>query len=100
MLQVVPKLCRKEDCLGRNAAPEEAGSTETVVCINQSGLQAILRGADRAGISGRTAAENHYIKNCICQGNTPGEGSNTIHFIRFLRRSLDSSLTDGSLATI
>ena len=38
-----------------------------VVCVNQSGLEAILRGADGAGIPGGAAAKHYYIKNRICQ---------------------------------
>ena len=69
MLQVVPKLRRKQHRLGRNAAPKQASPAQPVVCVDQRGLQAILRGADRAGISGGPAADHYYIKNRICQGN-------------------------------
>ena len=67
VLEVVPDLGREEHRLGGDAAPVQAGAAELVGLFDEGDLQAVLRGADGAGVAGGAAANDDQIKDRLCQ---------------------------------
>jgi hypothetical protein len=56
VFQVIPEFGIEQQRLGRDAADVQAGAAEESVFFNEGGLQAVLAGANRGGVSGRSAA--------------------------------------------
>ena len=68
VFQMVPEFGIKQQRLGRDAADVQAGSAEQSVFLDERGLQAILAGADRGGVSGRATANDGYVIDGFGQG--------------------------------
>src|SRR5579871_1474541 len=73
--QVIPQFRVEQQRLGRNAAHMEAGSAEESVLFDECGFQAVLAGADGAGISGGPAANDGYVINGFWQSRAPPVGT-------------------------
>jgi hypothetical protein len=71
VFQVVIDLGVEEKGLGGNAAHVQAGASQLFFPLDQGDLQPILPGADGGGISARTAADDDYVVNCLCQSKLP-----------------------------
>jgi hypothetical protein len=59
----------EEQRLGGDAADVEAGASELVGALDECGFQAEFSGADGCGVTGRAAADDCYVVNCLCQGD-------------------------------
>ena len=59
-----------EQCLGRNAAPDQAGAAERLLLLDHRDLEAQLRGADGGHVSARASA-NHY--NVVLISHNPSQ---------------------------
>src|ERR1700722_5062815 len=69
--QVIPKFRVKQQRLGRDAANVQTGPAEESIFLNESGLQAILAGANRGGVSRRSAADDGYVVQSFGQWSNP-----------------------------
>ena len=67
VLEVVPELGVEEKGLGGNAADVEAGSAKNIRGFNEGDFEAELAGANGGGIACRTAADDGYVVDGICQ---------------------------------
>ena len=57
----------KQHGLGGDAAPVEAGAAKLVGLFDERDLEAKLRGANRAGVTGGAAANDGQVINSVCQ---------------------------------
>ena len=66
MLQVVIEFGVKQQGLGGNTAPVQAGAAQLFFPLDEGDLQPILPGADGGGVAPRTAANDNHVVNCLC----------------------------------
>ena len=71
LFQVIPEFGVEQQRLGRDAAHVQAGAAEESVFFDESGLQAVLAGANRGSVSGRSAADDGYVVSGFGQRNRP-----------------------------
>ena len=50
------------------------------VFVDEGDFEAVLRGADRAGISGGTAAHHHQVEDRVCQSELRSLRCQTFYF--------------------
>ena len=65
VFQVIPEFGVEQQSFGRDAADVQAGAAEESVFFDESGFQAVLTGANGSGVSGRTAADDGYVVDCV-----------------------------------
>ncbi len=69
--QVVPEFGVEQQRFGRDAADVQAGAAEESVFFDERGLQAVLAGANRGRVSGRSAADDGYVVDGFGQWSSP-----------------------------
>ena len=71
LFQVIPKFRVKQQRLGVDAADMQASAAEESIFFDERGLQAILAGANRGGVSRRSAADDGYVVQSFGQWSNP-----------------------------
>ena len=66
--EVLPKVGRMEQRLGRDTSNVQAGATELGIFFDNRGLQAVLTGADRGGVAARAAPNHNQVISHLFSG--------------------------------
>src|SRR5690242_4440444 len=69
MLHVVVDLGRAQQCFGRDAAPIQADAAE-IRFLDDRGLEAELRGADRGDVAAGAGADDDDVEGCVGHGGS------------------------------